>query len=550
MRYGNQRSRFAVRWLLGTAVVAGTGFAAPLAAAADCSGLAGLALPNTTITAAQSVDGGSFTPPGSTTPVTNLPPFCRVAAYSTPTSDSHIEFEVWIPESSWNGKYLQSGCGGFCGSISYGSLAGALRRGYATAATDDGHRASGLDASWAVGHPQKVVDFGYRALKVTTDNAKAIIGAYESSAPLRSYFDGCSDGGREALMEAQRYPHDFDGIIAGSPANAWTHLFTGFVWDELAMTETPDSALSQSDLATLSGAVLAKCVGKDGGLASDPFLNNPLACDFNPESVLCKGHATSSCLSQAKVMAIRKIYSGPPGIFPGYRTNEGTEAVASNWPAWLTDAGVPAHALQEEFGNSFFANIVFPNTGWTPTSTSIAEDVRAADARASVLNSTDPDLRPFVRHGGKLIQYVGWSDTAISPQNDIDYYMSVARVLGGPAKTADAYRLFMVPGMSHCAGGPGANAFGNSFVNGPDPSDPSDDVVSALDLWVEKGAPPAKIVATKYLNDNPLSGIAFQRPLCPFPEHAKYKGSGDATQASNWACVRPGHEPGRGPMGR
>jgi hypothetical protein len=542
MKEGNRRSYSALRSLgaslFGATLVAGTLIVAPLAAADSCSDLANLALPNTTITTAQSVTGGSFTPPGSTTPITGLPDFCRVAAYSAPTSDSHIQFEVWIPESHWNDKYLQAGCGGFCGSISYSSMAGALMRGYAAAATDDGHEASGIDASWAVGHPQKVVDFAYRSLKVTTDNAKAIITAYESGAPTRSYFDGCSDGGREALMEAQRYPGDFDGIIAGSPANAWTQLFTGFVWNELALTKTPDSALTQSDLDVLSNAVLAKCAGHDGGLASDQFLNNPPACKFNPESVKCKDGASSSCLSQAKVTAVKKIYSGPPAIFPGYRAGEGSENVASNWPAWLTDAGDPTKGLQELFGNSFFADIVFPNTGWTPTSTSINQDIRAANATASVINSDDPDLRDFVGHGGKLIQYVGWADTAISPQNDINYYESVEHVLGGPAKTGKSYRLFMVPGMSHCAGGSGANAFGNSFRNGPDPADPSDDVVSALDQWVELGVAPDRIIATKYVSDNPANGIAFQRPLCPYPEIAQYAG-GDPTLPNNWVCAQP-----------
>jgi len=213
-------------WLFCSALVASIAFMAAPAAADSCSDLASLTLPGTTITTAQSITSGSFTPPGSTTPIKNLPAFCRVAAFATPTSDSHIEFEVWIPESIWNGKYLQTGCGGLCGSISfqYGAMADALRRGYAAAATDDGHEASGTDASWAVGHPEKLVDFAYRALKVTTDNAKAIIEAFESSGPTRSYFDGCSEGGREALVEAQRYPQDFDGIIVGDPGSTVTNL--------------------------------------------------------------------------------------------------------------------------------------------------------------------------------------------------------------------------------------------------------------------------------------------------------------------------------------
>ena len=541
---GNGKSLSVVRLASCIALFAGTGLAAQAAYADSCANLEGLHLTNTTITTAASVTGGSFTPPGSPTPITNLPDFCRVAAFSAPTSDSHIQFEVWIPASGWNGKYLQAGCGGFCGSITYPNMAEALRRGYAVAATDDGHVASGTDASWAAGHPEKIVDFAYRALKVTTDNAKAIIAAFEFSQPTRSYFFGCSDGGREALMEAQRFPHDFDGIIVGSPANAWGPLLTGFIWNVLAQTETTDSALTVAEQSVLSNAVLAKCAGRDGGLAADQFLNNPLQCHFNPETLLCKGNQTTNCLSQAKINTIKRINSGPPGIFPGYVTNQGTEAVIADWPAWITGDGTPPTSLQWAFGTSFFANMVFPNTGWTPTSTTIVQDVRAAQRKLSFLSSDSPDLGHFRARGGKMIQYAGWSDSAISPQNDLDYYSSVARRAGGLAETQEFYRLFMVPGMAHCAGGPGANAFGNAFgLNGPNPSDPADDVLSALDHWVEHGVAPHTIVATKYVNDDPTSGIAFQRPLCLFPKVSKYRGSGDPTLAENWKCVAEhGHD--------
>jgi Tannase and feruloyl esterase len=520
------------------ALLVGIAFMVAPAAADSCSNLASLTLPETTFTTAQSITSGSFIPPGSSTTINNLPPFCRVAAFAAPTSDSHIEFEVWIPESNWNGKYLQLGCGGLCGSISYGSMPDPLERGYAVAATDDGHEASPIDASWTIGHPQKVVDFAYRALKVTTDDAKAIIGAYETPSGLtQSYFDGCSDGGREALMEAERYPQDFKGIIAGSPGNAVTQIATGWVWNWLAQTATPDSVLTQSDLTILSNAVLTQCAGHDGGLSTDLFLNNPPACNFNPESLLCTGNNTSNCLSQAKVTTIHEIYFGPPLIFPGFQVNEGTEAVV--WPAWITGGGNPTIGLQEIFAQSIFSDAVFPNSGWTPTSATILQDIIAADETIGIVNSTDPAILPFEANGGKLIQYVGWSDPAISPQNDINYYTSVELLAGGPAATENFYRLFMVPGMGHCNGGPGANAFGNNFVDGPNPSDPSDDVLSALDQWVEQGIAPNQIIATKYLGDIPTNGVAFQRPLCPYPQIAVYGGTGATTQASNWVCEEP-----------
>jgi hypothetical protein len=535
-------------WKIGALVaLAATAATTATPANADsCSKLANtFHRPKTTITSAQTVAAGTFVTP--TTPPTNLselPQFCRVTGFTAPTNDSHIGFEFWIPETGWNLKYLQVGCGGFCGSISYSSMAEPLRRGYAVAATDDGHQASVIDASWANGHPEKIVDFGYRALKETTDVAKELVRDYQQRGVRRSYFMGCSDGGREALMEAQRFPGDFDGIIAGSPANYWTHLFTGFVWDEQALSATATGDLSQTDLNVLSGAVLAQCVGHDGGLATDQFLNNPPACRFDPDRLLCNGKNAGACLSQDKVSAIEKIFSGPPRIFPGY--GPGAEAnVSADWRLWITGATNPAVSLQGFFGNGFFQNMVFPNTGWTSGTFSADNNAAQADARVGgILNSIDPNLSPFKLHGGKLIQYAGWSDAAISPQNDIDYYKSVTKLMDGPKRTAEFYRLFMVPGMAHCGGGPGANAFGQG-TNGPNPTDPADDILSALDRWVDFGVAPESIIATKYVNDDPAQGVAFQRPLCPYPRFASNKGTGKGTDTSSFVCVRGSDDDGR-----
>jgi pimeloyl-ACP methyl ester carboxylesterase len=538
MKTNERDRRRASRYLQSAAAAAATaiGFAASPAAALTCSQVASsFHRPNTTITTAQTVPAGTFvTPTVPPRSITELPQFCRVAGFTTPTSDSHINFEVWVPESGWNQKYLQVGCGGFCGSISYTSMAEPLRRGYAAAATDDGHQASGsTDASWAVGHPEKVVDFGYRSLKETTDVAKDIIMAFESSGPRRSYFMGCSNGGREALMEAQRYPRDFDGIVAGSPANYWTHGATGDVWNTKALAAISSGDLSQADLSVVSNAMLAQCAGHDGGLSTDQFLNDPSACRFNPEKL---------SLPRDKVEAVKKIFSGPPGIFPGYRVGGDEASNPANWPAWLTDSGNPANALQGLFGDNYFKDIVFPNSGWTPDTFSIAENAHQADVRTgAILNSIDPDLRPFQSHGGKLIQYVGWGDTAISPENDINYYNAVTREIGGHEDIREFYRLFMVPGMAHCSGGPGPNAFGQR-VNGPNPSDAADDILTALDQWVENQRAPDNFVATKYVNDDPTQGIAFQRPLCPFPQFAKYKGTGSTTSAASFACVKSDHD--------
>jgi len=237
------------------------------------------------------------------------------------------------------------------------------------------------------------------------------------------------------------------------------------------------------------------------------------------------------------VSAIEKIFSGPPRIFPGY--GPGAEAnVSADWPLWITGTTNPAVSLQGFFGNSFFQNMVFPNTGWTPGTFSADNNAAQADARVGgILNSIDPNLSPFKSHGGKLIQYAGWSDAAISPRNDIDYYKSVTKLMDGPKRTAEFYRLFMVPGMAHCGGGPGANAFGQG-TNGPNPTDPADDILSALDRWVDFGVAPESIIATKYVNDDPAQGVAFQRPLCPYPKFASSKGTGKGTDRSSFVCVR------------
>jgi hypothetical protein len=513
--------------------------AATPANADSCSNLARtFHRPNTTITTAQMVPAGTFvTPTVPPQSITGLPQFCRVAGFTTPTSDSHIQFEVWMPESGWNSKYLQAGCGGFCGSISYSGMAEPLRRGYVVAATDDGHEASISDASWGLGHPEKVVDFGYRAIKETTDVAKDLILVSQKSGARRSYFMGCSDGGREGLMEAQRFPQDFDGIVAGSPANNVSHLMAGFLWDQLAVTATASGDLSQADLNILSNSVLAQCAGHDGGLSTDQFLNNPPVCRFDLHKLP---------LTQDKTEAIEKIYSGPSGIFPGYGPG-GEASNPADWPAWITGNGNPNSGLGALLADSYFENIIFPNSGWNPNSFSITENAHQADVRTgAIINSVDPNLRAFKLRGGKLIQYVGWSDSAISPLNSINYHTAVTNVMGGKEETREFYRLFTVPGMAHCVGGPGANAFGQfaegQSVNGPNPSDPADDILSALDRWVEYREAPDKIIATKYVNDDPTQGIAFQRPICPFPQFPKYKGTGSTTSAPSFACAKPDHD--------
>jgi tannase/feruloyl esterase len=502
--------------------------------AATCEGLAGsFSRANTTISLAQSVPAGSFTPPVGQ-PIQNMPAFCRVAGAIKPSSDSDIRFEVWMPSSGWTGKFQGIGNGGFAGSIAYPQLAAALNRGYATAATDTGHQAGGTDAKWALGHHEKIVDFGYRAVHETAETAKALMVAFYGNGPKRSYFSSCSNGGRQALMEAQRFPADYDGIVAGAPANNFTHLLSAAAWDLVAMAE-PGSYIPATKVPAIEAAALAACDASDG--VKDGVIENPAQCHFDPSVLLCKGTESDSCLTAPQVTALKKIYSGPQNakgqtVFPGYSV--GGESGGGGWTTWITGAA-PNQSLLYAFGTNFFQNMVFDKPDWDFKSFQVDHDMKLADDKtASALNSTDPDLKRFKARGGKLIIYHGWSDAAIPPQNAIDYYKSVVAKMG--AKDSDAFvRLFMAPGVQHCGGGPGPNMFGQlSGVEG----DPQHDIGRAVEHWVEDGVAPAQVIATKYKTGaNPASGVARTRPLCPYPQVAQWKGTGSTDDAANFTCV-------------
>ncbi len=526
-------SQFRVVNKLVTATLAFFGSVAAPAMAASCEDLSKLALPKTTISIAALVPAGSFTPPGGQA-IANLPAFCRVAGVLKPAADSNIEFEVWMPASGWNGKFQGVGNGGFAGSIGYGLLGSAVSHGYATASTDTGHRAGGTDAAWALGHPDKVADFGFRAIHETTDKAKAILRAFYGEAPKRSYFSSCSNGGRQALMEAQRFPADYDGIIAGAPANYWTHLLTGSVWDMRATLTDPASYIPASKIPAIEAATLAACDAQDG--VTDGVIDDPRQCHFDPAKLLCKGDVSDACLTAPQVAALEKIYSGPHSakgeqIFPGYSV--GGETGGGGWGLWVTGPA-PGKSLQNAFGLNYFQNIVYSDAAWDFKTSTVDRDVKVADdAGARTFNATDPDLKKFKDRGGKLIIYHGWSDAAIPPVNAINYYTSVTSKMG--AKDTNAFvRLFMVPGMQHCGGGPGPSAFGQATVA---QGDPEHDMAAALERWVEKGVAPDQITATKYkTGTNPASGVVRTRPLCKYPQVAKWKGTGSTDDAANFVC--------------
>jgi Tannase and feruloyl esterase len=517
-------------------------FSSPGLAAQSCESLSQLKLPQTTISTAVSVPAGAFQRPDAS-PANgsslNLPAFCRVTGVTRPFGDSDIKFEVWMPSQNWNGKFNGVGNGGFAGSIGYGGLAAALRAGFATASTDTGHAAGGTDARWALGHPEKVIDFGYRAIHLTAMTGKAIVQKFYGDAPRWSYFASCSNGGRQALMEAQRFPADYNGIIAGAPANYWTHLLALAVWNIQATLAIPASYIPPTKLPAISQAVLAACDARDG--VKDGILNDPRQCQFNPESLLCKGSDSASCLTAPQVAALRKIYAGPSNgrgqkVFPGLMP--GAELGPGGWGLWITGPA-PEKSLDFAFGTQFFSNMVFDNASWDFRKLNYDADIFLTDQRMGpILNATNPDLTKFSAHGGKLILYHGWNDAAIPALNTVDYYRSV--VLRMSLRSAGRFaRLYMVPGMQHCGGGPGPDSFGA----GPSAdADPEHSMFSALERWVEHGKAPRAIIASKSAGPSePAGGAEMTRPLCPYPEEAKYKGSGDTNEAANFVCtVEPG----------
>ncbi|HEV2491510.1 MAG TPA: tannase/feruloyl esterase family alpha/beta hydrolase [Terriglobia bacterium] len=505
-----------------------------------CEQLKDMALPSAKVTSARAVEAGAFTPPaanagpGQGPSYKDVPAFCRVTIDAKPTADSDIKIDVWMPASGWNGRFRGQGNGGFAGTIDYPGLAAALKLGYAAAGTDTGHAGSAVDAAWALGHPEKVIDFGYRGIHEMTRQAKLVMTAFYGRHTQRAYFASCSDGGREALMEAQRFPEDYDGILAGAPANYWTHLLTAAMWDVQALTQEPGSYIPASKVPAISAAVLAACDAQDG--LADGILNDPRQCHFDPATLACQGAESDRCLTAPEVTALKKIYAGPTGsaghqIFPGLAP--GGEEGPGGWGLWVFGPA-PGRSLITLFGEGYFSGMVYEKADWDPKAFSVDDAVKLADAKtAGALNSTDPNLQPFEARGGKLILYHGWSDAAIAPVNTIDYYHSVVAKMGRPA--VDSFmRLYMVPGMQHCGGGPGPNSFGQ--FGGMTPTDPEHNAYMALEQWVEKGSAPSKIIATKYVDDSAAKGVKITRPLCPYPEVAKYRGSGDANSAANFVC--------------
>ncbi len=493
------------------------------AASDNCALLANLKLPHTAIMAAEIVPAGAFVPakpfslagPAQQPSYKGLPPFCRVTAEVSPVPDSLIRFELWLPESGWNGKFLAVGNGGYSGELWYPEMIAPLERGYATASTDTGHEGGAADASFAVGHSEKWVDFAYRAVHEMTVESKALIAAYYSNGPKLSYWSGCSTGGRQGLTEAQRFPADFDGIVAGAPANYMTHLSAAVTVDARLMRPGEASFLPLDKLRLLHAAVLKACDALDG--VADGVIDDPRRCHVDLQALACRGGDRADCLTAAQVETARKLY-GPlrsplthailyPGLMPGSES------------AWDTSVG-PGSPGSLALITGIFRYVVFQEPAWDYRTFRVDEALKRAErGEAALADAIDPHLDAFFTRGGKLLQYHGWADPGISPLNSIDYYLSVAQAMGGVSRLADDYRLFMVPGMNHCSGGDGTDQF---------------DTLTALEQWVEHGRAPDRIVASRIRGGR----VDRTRPLCPYPEVAVYQGSGSTDEARNFACGR------------
>lgn len=469
----------------------------------------------------------------------DAPGYCLVHAYVLP----QVGIEVLLPTSGWNGKFLELGCGGFCGFLQTTRCAVSLRRGYACLSSNLGHVGSGMDELWAdFNNLPALVDWGYRGAHVAALAGKAIAARYYGKSPSKSYFVGCSSGGTQALSEAQRFPWDFDGIVAGAPAPYYLDLVLGYAWAGRALLDSSGKLiLTQVELQRLHNAVLAKCDMDDG--IKDGVISDPLHCKFNPAELLCKSGQNADCLTAAQVEAVNKVYSGPVtsegkktytgGPLPGSELNW-VDGGASEPYAYSTSSLDNVNAADTIFRYLAFMPPAGPH--WKASDLDFDGDYKRFGMVESIIGAGNPDLRKFKGAGAKLLLYQGLQDHSDIPRDAIDYYEMTEKVMGGRAATQDFFRLFAIPGMNHCTGGPGAYAI---------------DYLGYLEAWVERGQPPDVLIGAHVpdldwlqaygLNFplDPAVKVAFTRPIYPFPVRAKYKGTGDPTKAENFRPVEP-----------
>ena len=492
------------------------------AMAVPCESLTSMRFPDAKITTAQTVAAGAFVPPGANpqaaAPYKDVPAFCRVAMTLTPSSDSDIKVEVWLPVSGWNGKFEGVGNGGWAGSIGYGALAEGVRRGYATASTDTGHQSDVSSASFALGHPEKVVDFAWRSIHEMTVKGKSVTKDFYAQPPKYSYFTGCSGGGKQGLTEAQLFPDEYDGIAAGDAANNMVHLHAAWIRIAQIVHKEPGSYIPGEKYSLIHNAVLQQCDALDG--VKDGLLENPQVCKFDPKVLQCKAGDAATCLTAKQVESAQQIFS--PTIHTGTKKVLMPGLLPSSEAAWGVLAGplqndAPA-TRESSVADNTYKYVIFKDPKWDFRSLNFDKDIDYAEKVDKGLNdASDPNLKPFIASNGKLIIYHGYSDQIVPPQNSINYYDSVVKTVGAK-ETPNSIRLFMAPGMLHCRGGEGPNEF---------------DLVSGLEQWVEHGKAPDSMLATHRTDGK----VARTRPLCPYPQVAKYKGTGSIDDAANFQCA-------------
>jgi feruloyl esterase len=509
--------------------------AEPLMTNTACEALAHKALPDARVLAAEAIGAGVFK--GAHTPITadlaqrmaTLPPFCRVQVLATPTPDSRIGVEVWLPLQAWNGRLLGTGNGGGGGAIAYemGMVEG-LKRGFAVANTDMG---TAPDINGTLDHPERWTDFGHRGTHEMTRIAKSLVTSFYNDTSFRSYFEGCSTGGQQALSNAQRYPEDYDGILAGDPGNNRTHVASYFLWNYAALNASAGAKLSAGQWSTVSHAVLASCVGKDGGAPGDKFLTDPRQCHFDPATLpLCKaGSAANECLTAVQIDTVRRLYAGPVNPRTQERIYAGLTLGSEDQPLGPVAQGDPASWPKEQFYLfNWSAGI-----GFDPLRFDFDRDLDRLDAQlSSTLNANSPDLSSFARRGGKLLTYTGLADPAVPFAEVINYYDRMVASVGSATATADFARLFLVPGMGHCFGGPGVTDMGQPFTSAV-PEAVQNDALMTLVGWTEGSAAPSVIMArTAATQGSP----AKERPICAYPALPEYRG-GDANKSTSFVCT-------------
>jgi Tannase and feruloyl esterase len=511
------------------------GAAAARPSACDSAIASRIRIENVGVTAAARQAPGSFTAPGSRTPLTGLTGFCRVQARVTTSNDSLVNFEVWIPDA-WNGKLVVTGNGGYSNVPSYRDMAYALSQGYAAVGGDTGHQTpTPDDLQWGAGHRERIVDWGTRSIHAITAPAQRIVTALTGSAPRRAYYDGCSTGGHQAYAEIQNYPQDFDGVIAGAPGNNRVRLNAAYLWQFLSNhSDDGREILTAAKLPMITKAVVAACDKNDG--VADGVVDDPRSCQFDPASLTCRDQDSSECLTKPQVAALAKMYAGATNPRSGERIYPG-------WPksseALTTAAdGRPGSGWNQYWGTSdpmrvnFWRLWVFNNPQWDPRTFDFDRDIALADGQVGKLvDQKNTDLSAFKAHGAVAVVYQGWQDPVVNAIDTIAYYERVRTQQGSQEETDRFFRLFMVPGMGHCGGGTGTTTFGNQGGQSPT-IDADHDLLSALDRWVEERRAPERIIASRVEGGR----VTRTRPLCAYPKRAVYLGTGSTDDAANFVC--------------